>query len=78
MLGRMRMSVPDALSSYEKLRPQFKTGFSEAFKAGKFEEALKGIFGVERMEDGRSDACKTYVSVVTSMVVCFLTEILHE
>ncbi|KAJ7142409.1 hypothetical protein C8R44DRAFT_974174 [Mycena epipterygia] len=61
MLGRMRMSVKDAFSSYEQLRPQFKTGFGEEFKARKFEEALKDIFGVGRMEDSRPDACKTFV-----------------
>ena len=61
MLGRLRMSVPEAKSAYEKLRPESKIGFGEQFQASKFEEDLKHIFKEEFMPDDRVDACKTYV-----------------
>ncbi|KAJ7115699.1 acyl transferase/acyl hydrolase/lysophospholipase [Mycena epipterygia] len=61
MLGRLRMSVKDAISAYETLRPQSKIGAAERFKTGSFEEALKKIFKQEQMNDMRPDACKTFV-----------------
>ncbi|KAJ7105361.1 acyl transferase/acyl hydrolase/lysophospholipase [Mycena epipterygia] len=63
MLGRLRMSVKDAISAYDSLRPQSKMGFAEQFQASKFEEALRQIFKAERMEDVSPVACKTYLCV---------------
>lgn len=60
MLGRLRMSVKEAISAYETLRPQSKMGSAERFKTGSFEEALKKIFEREQMNDMRPNACKTY------------------
>jgi hypothetical protein len=68
MLGRLRMSVADAISAYEKLRPQSKMGFTEEFQASKFEEALKNIFKLETMKDVGSDACKTFVSYLGRLI----------
>ncbi|KAJ7121157.1 acyl transferase/acyl hydrolase/lysophospholipase, partial [Mycena epipterygia] len=61
MLGRLRMSVKDAISAYETLRPESKRGSAEKFKTTSFEEVLKKIFKQEQMNDGRADACKTFV-----------------
>jgi hypothetical protein len=61
MLGRLRLSVQEAKSAYEKLRLEAKIGFGEQFQASKFEEDLKHIFKEEWMVDSRVDACKTYV-----------------
>ena len=61
MLGRQRMSATQARSVYEKLQPQAKIGSGEVFKASKFEELLKSIFKDEKMQDLRSNACKTCV-----------------
>jgi hypothetical protein len=62
MLGRLHMSVADAISAYVTLRPQPKIGSAEQFRASKFETALKGIFQLHKMKDVSPDACKTYVS----------------
>ncbi|KAJ7105326.1 acyl transferase/acyl hydrolase/lysophospholipase [Mycena epipterygia] len=67
MLGRLRMSVKDAISAYDSLRPQSKIGFAEEFQASKFEEALRQIFKEERMEDTRPDACKSFVCAMNPM-----------
>ncbi|KAJ6532237.1 hypothetical protein DFH09DRAFT_1284678 [Mycena vulgaris] len=67
MLGRLRLSVPEARSAYEKLRPQVKLGFTERFQASRFEEELKKIFKDENMKDDRPDACKTFVCAMNEM-----------
>ncbi|KAJ7601347.1 acyl transferase/acyl hydrolase/lysophospholipase [Mycena rosella] len=67
MLGRLRMSIADVLSLYEKLRPQTKRGGGELFKASKFEDVLRDIFREEMMEDVRADACKTFVCARNEM-----------
>ncbi|KAJ7103892.1 acyl transferase/acyl hydrolase/lysophospholipase [Mycena epipterygia] len=67
MLGRMRMSVKDAISAYETLRPHSKIGFGEEFQASKFEEALRNIFKDETMEDISTDACKIFVCAMNHM-----------
>ncbi|KAJ7105332.1 acyl transferase/acyl hydrolase/lysophospholipase [Mycena epipterygia] len=67
MLGRLRMSVKDAISAYDSLRPQSKIGFTEEFQASKFEDALKNIFKQERLEDISPDFCKTFVCAMNPM-----------
>ncbi|KAJ7479541.1 hypothetical protein FB451DRAFT_1171646 [Mycena latifolia] len=54
MLGRLRMSIAETISAYEKLQPQTKNGFGEKFKASKFERVLKDIFKQEKMRDPSS------------------------
>ncbi|KAJ7105355.1 acyl transferase/acyl hydrolase/lysophospholipase [Mycena epipterygia] len=61
MLGRLRMSVKDAISAYETLRPESKMGSAKKFKTRSFEETLKKIFKQEQMNDARPDACNTFV-----------------
>ncbi|KAJ7105313.1 acyl transferase/acyl hydrolase/lysophospholipase [Mycena epipterygia] len=61
MLGCLRMSVKDAISAYETLRPESKMGSAEKFKTTSFEEAIKKIFKQVQMNDGRPDACKIFV-----------------
>ncbi|KAJ7105347.1 hypothetical protein C8R44DRAFT_639518, partial [Mycena epipterygia] len=70
MLGRLRMSVKDAISAYDSLRPQFKIGFTEEFQASKFEDALKNIFKQERLEDISPDFCKTCVFLACEKSFC--------
>ncbi|KAJ7463766.1 hypothetical protein FB451DRAFT_1265648 [Mycena latifolia] len=67
MLGRMRMSVTDAIAAYEQLEPQFKTPLHKEFKATKFEECLQGIFGEEKMKDNSPNTCKTFVCAMNLM-----------
>ncbi|KAJ7602720.1 FabD/lysophospholipase-like protein [Mycena rosella] len=67
MLGRLRMSIADVLSVYEKLRPQSKWGGGEVFKASKFEKVLQEIFREEMMKDDHADACKTFVCARNEM-----------
>ncbi|KAJ7105336.1 acyl transferase/acyl hydrolase/lysophospholipase [Mycena epipterygia] len=67
MLGRLRMSVKDAISAYDSLRPQSKIGFAEEFQASKFEEVLRQIFKEEIMEDVSPAACKTFVCAMNAM-----------
>ncbi|KAJ7690542.1 acyl transferase/acyl hydrolase/lysophospholipase [Mycena rosella] len=67
MLGRLRMSIADILSVYEKLRPQSKWGGGELFKASKFEDVLRDIFREEMMEDVCADPCKTFVCARNEM-----------
>jgi hypothetical protein len=54
------MSISDTISSYGRLRPQYKLGFAERFKASEFEKALKEIFKQERMKDVHPLPCKMY------------------
>ncbi|KAJ7499622.1 hypothetical protein FB451DRAFT_1429577 [Mycena latifolia] len=67
MLGRCRMSIADAISAFEKLKPQAKWGSGEAFRAGKFEEVLKKIFLAEKMNDTGPSPCKTFVCAMNKM-----------
>ncbi|KAJ7115726.1 acyl transferase/acyl hydrolase/lysophospholipase, partial [Mycena epipterygia] len=67
MLGRLRMSVKEAILAYNSLRPQSKIGFAEEFQASKFEEALENIFNQEKMEDISPNACKTFVCAMNQM-----------
>ncbi|KAJ6520964.1 FabD lysophospholipase-like protein [Mycena vulgaris] len=67
MLGRLRMSVADTVSAYEKIRPQAKIGFTEQFQATQLEEVLKDIIKRETMRDVRPDACKTFVCAMNEM-----------
>ncbi|KAJ7443683.1 hypothetical protein FB451DRAFT_92370 [Mycena latifolia] len=67
MLGRRRMSIADAISAFEKLKPQAKRGGGEAFRASKFEEVLKDIFNTEKMHDPAPNYCKTFVCAMNKM-----------
>ncbi|KAJ7479577.1 acyl transferase/acyl hydrolase/lysophospholipase, partial [Mycena latifolia] len=67
MLGRLRMSIVDTISAYEKLHPQTKIGFGEEFRASKFEEVLKDIFKQEEMKDHGPSVCKTFVCAMNEM-----------
>ncbi|KAJ7447402.1 hypothetical protein FB451DRAFT_1375609 [Mycena latifolia] len=67
MLGRRRMSIADAISAFEKLKPQAKRGIGEAFRASKFEEVLKDIFNIEKMHDPNPNHCKTFVCAMNKM-----------
>ncbi|KAJ7099646.1 acyl transferase/acyl hydrolase/lysophospholipase [Mycena epipterygia] len=61
MLGRLRMSVKDAISAYGTLCPETKMGSAKKFKTRSFEEALKKIFKQELMNNMKPNACKTFV-----------------
>ncbi|KAJ7431117.1 hypothetical protein FB451DRAFT_1574010 [Mycena latifolia] len=67
MLGRLRMSIAETISAYEKLQPQTKIGFGEKFKASKFERVLKDIFKQEKMRDPSSGVCKTFVCAMNQI-----------
>ncbi|KAJ7443672.1 hypothetical protein FB451DRAFT_1437075 [Mycena latifolia] len=67
MLGPRRMSIADAISAFEKLKPQAKRGFGEAFQASKFEEVLKDIFDTEKIHDPNPTHCKTFVCAMNKM-----------
>ncbi|KAJ7487086.1 hypothetical protein FB451DRAFT_776392 [Mycena latifolia] len=67
MLGRRRMSVSDAISAYQKLKPQPKRGRGEAFRASNFEEVLKDIFAAEKLKDSHPKACKTVVCAMNKL-----------
>ncbi|KAJ7443674.1 hypothetical protein FB451DRAFT_1376624 [Mycena latifolia] len=67
MLGRQRMSIADAISAFEKLKPQAKRGMGEAFRASKFEEVLKDIFNTEKMHDPNPNHCKIFVCAMNKM-----------
>ncbi|KAJ6582709.1 FabD lysophospholipase-like protein [Mycena vulgaris] len=67
MLGRLRMSIPDAISAHEKLRPQSKRGSAESFRASKFEGALKETFKLEKMGEIGLNSCKTFVCAINQM-----------
>ncbi|KAJ7911209.1 hypothetical protein B0H13DRAFT_1875964 [Mycena leptocephala] len=68
MLGRLCMSVKDAISAYETLRPESKMGSAEKFKTRNFEEALKKIFKQGKMNDARPDASKMHVSLLEGII----------
>ncbi|KAJ7487132.1 hypothetical protein FB451DRAFT_1127346 [Mycena latifolia] len=67
MLGRRRMSVADAISAYQKLKPQSKRGRGEAFRASHFEKVLKDIFAADEMKDSDPNACKTFVCAMNKL-----------
>ncbi|KAJ7657036.1 acyl transferase/acyl hydrolase/lysophospholipase, partial [Mycena rosella] len=67
MLGRLRMSIEEAISAYEKLRPQSKFGVTDEFQATAFVEVLKDIFKQEPLKDFRPDACKTFVCAMNAV-----------
>jgi hypothetical protein len=74
MLGRLRMSVKDAVKAYGELSKEVfsdvkSQGSDGWFKASKLEKAIKGIVGAhsasqdpeEGMKDTREKTCKTCV-----------------
>jgi hypothetical protein len=79
MLGRLRMSVDDAIAAYAKLAKEVFSdvkpkGHEGRFKASKLEDAIKQIVGAhsaskdpeERMKDSRNNACKMCVPQLSS------------
>ncbi|KAJ7852228.1 hypothetical protein B0H13DRAFT_2284385 [Mycena leptocephala] len=81
MLGRLRMSVKDAVKAYGELSKEVfsdvkSQGSDGRFKASKLEKSIKGIVGThsasqdpeERMEDIRENPCKTSVQRILSFV----------
>jgi hypothetical protein len=76
MLGRLRMSVKDAVKAYGELSKEVfsdvKSQGSGRFKASKLEKAIKGIVGAhsasqdpeEGMKDTRENTCKTCVQEI--------------
>ncbi|KAJ7887684.1 acyl transferase/acyl hydrolase/lysophospholipase [Mycena leptocephala] len=79
MLGRLRMSVKDAVRAYGELSKEVfsdvkSKGSDGRFKASKLEKAIKGIVGAhsasqdpeEGMEDTRENPCKTFVCAMNA------------
>ncbi|KAJ7865950.1 acyl transferase/acyl hydrolase/lysophospholipase [Mycena leptocephala] len=79
MLGRLRMSVKDAVKAYGELSKEVfsdvkSQGSNGRFKASKLEKEIKGIVGAhsasqdpeERMEDTRENSCKTFVCAMNA------------
>ncbi|KAJ7886956.1 acyl transferase/acyl hydrolase/lysophospholipase [Mycena leptocephala] len=79
MLGRLRMSVKDAVKAYGELSKEVFSdvkshGSDGRFKASKLEKAIKGIVGAhsasqdpeEGMEDTRENPCKTFVCAMNA------------
>ncbi|KAJ7888011.1 hypothetical protein B0H13DRAFT_2277448 [Mycena leptocephala] len=77
MLGRLRMSVKDAVKAYGELSKEVfsdvkSQGSNGRFKASKLEKSIKGIVGAhsashdpeEGMEDTRENPCKTSVQTM--------------
>ncbi|KAJ7886233.1 acyl transferase/acyl hydrolase/lysophospholipase, partial [Mycena olivaceomarginata] len=80
MLGRLRMSVEDAVKAYGQLAKEVFSdvkplGSDGRFKASKLEKAIKEIVRAksalqdpeERLEDTRNNACKTFVCTTTAV-----------
>ncbi|KAJ6583578.1 hypothetical protein DFH09DRAFT_978574 [Mycena vulgaris] len=67
MLGRLRMTITEAKSAFENLRPQSKIGSAEKFQAKSFEKALRDIFREATMKDDHPNACKTFVCAMNTM-----------
>jgi len=73
MLGRLRMSVVEAIECYNELTKAVFTvaqiGKDGKFKAKILEKAIKKVVGMrastdeERMLDSSNNACKTYVTM---------------
>ncbi|KAJ7832578.1 hypothetical protein B0H13DRAFT_2429621 [Mycena leptocephala] len=81
MLGRLRMSVKDAVKAYGELSKEVfsnvkSQGSNGRFKASKLEKTMKGIVGAhsasqdpeEGMEDTRDNPCKVSVQRILSRV----------
>ncbi|KAJ7857870.1 acyl transferase/acyl hydrolase/lysophospholipase [Mycena leptocephala] len=81
MLGRLRMSIKDAVKAYGELSKEVfldvkSQGSDGRFKASKLEKTIKGIVGThsasqdpeEGMEDIRENPCKTSVQRIPSFV----------
>ncbi|KAJ7887689.1 FabD/lysophospholipase-like protein, partial [Mycena leptocephala] len=79
MLGRLRMSVKDAVKAYGELSKEVfsdvkSQGSNGRFKASKLEKSIKGIVGAhsashdpeEGMEDTRENPCKTFVCTMNA------------
>jgi hypothetical protein len=79
MLGRLRMSVDDAIAAYAKLAKEVFSdikpkGHEGRFKTSKLENAIKQIVGArsasndpeERMKGNRNNACKMCVPQLSS------------
>ncbi|KAJ7841461.1 hypothetical protein B0H13DRAFT_1910291 [Mycena leptocephala] len=79
MLGRLRMSVKDAVEAYGELSKEVfsdvkSQGSNGRFKASKLEKAIKGIVGThsaaqdpeEGMKDTRENPCKTFVCAMNA------------
>ncbi|KAJ7805337.1 hypothetical protein B0H14DRAFT_2382897, partial [Mycena olivaceomarginata] len=60
MLGRLRMSISDTISSYGRLRPQYKLGFAERFKASEFEKGPQRDFQAGTHERCPPSALQNY------------------
>ncbi|KAJ7819764.1 hypothetical protein B0H14DRAFT_1352067 [Mycena olivaceomarginata] len=80
MLGRLRMSVEDAVKAYGQLAKEVFSdvkplGSDGRFKASKLEKAIKEIVRAksalqdpeERLEDTRNNACKMFVCTTTAV-----------
>ncbi|KAJ6533869.1 hypothetical protein DFH09DRAFT_1284320 [Mycena vulgaris] len=81
MLGRLRMSIKDAVKAYGELSKEVfsevkSQGSDGRFKASKLEKAIKRIVGAhsasqdpeEGLKDTRENVCKTCVSNILSFV----------
>ncbi|KAJ7924282.1 FabD/lysophospholipase-like protein [Mycena leptocephala] len=79
MLGRLRMSVKDAVKAYGELSKEVfsdvkSQGSDGKFKASKLEKAIKGIVGAhsasqdpeEGMKDTRENTCKIFVCMMNT------------
>ncbi|KAJ7817648.1 acyl transferase/acyl hydrolase/lysophospholipase [Mycena leptocephala] len=79
MLGRLRMSVKDAVKAYGELSKEVfsdvkSQGSDGRFKASKLEKAIKGIVGAhsdsqnpeDGMKDTRENPCKTFVCAMNA------------
>ncbi|KAJ7839930.1 FabD/lysophospholipase-like protein [Mycena olivaceomarginata] len=79
MLGRLRMSVEDAVKSYGQLAKEVfsdvkSPGSAGRFKASRLEKAIKGIVRVssasqdpeEKLEDIKDNACKMFVCAMNA------------
>ncbi|KAJ7367478.1 hypothetical protein DFH08DRAFT_927989 [Mycena albidolilacea] len=80
MLGRLRMSVEDAVNAYGQLAKEVFSdvkplGSDGRFKASKLEKAIKQIVRTrsasqnpeEKLEDTRNNACKMFVCTTTAV-----------
>ncbi|KAJ7803119.1 hypothetical protein B0H14DRAFT_3778711 [Mycena olivaceomarginata] len=88
MLGRLRMSVEDAIKAYGELskdvfsdvKPPWSDG---RFKASKLEKVMKQIVRAksasqnpeERLEDSRNNACKMFAGRATSAAPTFFKQV---
>ncbi|KAJ7827150.1 hypothetical protein B0H14DRAFT_3144712 [Mycena olivaceomarginata] len=88
MLGRLRMSVEDAIKAYGELSKEVFShvkppGSAGRFKASKLEKVIKQIVRAksasqdpeEGLEDTRDNACRTFASRATSAAPTFFKQI---